>query len=140
MTLPRFIPVIKSRLARYLGRSAVLTNAFAGHNYDPIDITRRLFVLMSYQPSMMMRIWWQVFAAAIIFVATPSATETSYGVRRTIGWNIKQLGSFATGQLSSVSCTAIDTNGNRHEMYFSDGSPMTVRRLRRGPLTPEKRA
>jgi hypothetical protein len=51
-----------------------------------------------------------------------------------------QLGNFATGQLSSVSCSAIDANGKKYELQFeSDGSPMTVRRLRQYPLPTEAR-
>src|ERR1700680_4766988 len=48
--------------------------------YDPIDVTRR-FDLMSYQPSMTMRLCGQVFAVAIIFLATPSVAKPSYGSR-----------------------------------------------------------
>src|ERR1700687_1438375 len=48
--------------------------------YDPIDVTGR-FDLMSYQPSMTMRLCGQVFAVAIIFLATPSIAKPSYGSR-----------------------------------------------------------
>jgi hypothetical protein len=42
-----------------------------------------------------------------------------------------QLGNFAAGQISSIACTATDMNGNRYELQFeSDGSPITVRRVR----------
>jgi hypothetical protein len=52
----------------------------------------------------------------------------------------RQLGSFATGQLSSIACSAIDRNGRKYELSFeSDGSPMTVRRIRQMPLVAEKR-
>jgi len=52
----------------------------------------------------------------------------------------KQIGSFATGQISSISCTAMDNNGKKYELQFeSDGSPMTVRRLRQYSLSAEKR-
>ena len=51
-----------------------------------------------------------------------------------------QLGSFATGQVSSVSCSAVETNGKKYELQFeSDGSPMTVRRLRQYALPTEVR-
>jgi hypothetical protein len=52
----------------------------------------------------------------------------------------KQVGSFATGQLSSISCAAIDRNGRRYELQFeSDGSPMTVRKIRQTSLVPARR-
>jgi len=52
----------------------------------------------------------------------------------------KQLGIFATGQVSSISCTAIDKNGKKYELQFEpDGSPITVRRLVQSPLLSEKR-
>ena len=42
-----------------------------------------------------------------------------------------QLGNFAAGQVSSIACAATDKNGNRYELQFeSDGSPITVRRVR----------
>ena len=51
----------------------------------------------------------------------------------------RQLGSFATGQLSSIACSATDRNGRKYELSFeSDGSPMTVRRIRQMPLVSEK--
>jgi hypothetical protein len=47
-----------------------------------------------------------------------------------------QLGNFAAGQVSSIACTATDKNGRKYEMRFeSDGSPITVRRVRSGPPT-----
>ncbi|HLX16626.1 MAG TPA: hypothetical protein VKS24_15650 [Bradyrhizobium sp.] len=47
-----------------------------------------------------------------------------------------QLGNFAAGQVSSIACSATDNNGRRYEMHFeSDGSPITVRRVRPGPPT-----
>jgi hypothetical protein len=50
----------------------------------------------------------------------------------------KQLGSFATRQISSISCTATDANGKKYELQFeSDGSPMTLRKLRQAPLPTE---
>src|ERR1700737_3279985 len=52
----------------------------------------------------------------------------------------RQLGIFATGQVSSISCTAIDKNGKKYELQFEpDGSPITVRRLVQSPLLSEKR-
>ena len=50
----------------------------------------------------------------------------------------KQFGTFAT-RVSSISCTALDRNGKNYELQFeSDSSPMTVRRIRRSPLTLER--
>jgi hypothetical protein len=47
-----------------------------------------------------------------------------------------QLGNFAAGQVSSIACTATDKNGKKYEFQFvSDGSPITVRRVRPGPPT-----
>jgi hypothetical protein len=47
-----------------------------------------------------------------------------------------QFGNFATGYVSSIACTATDKNGRRYEMRFeSDGSPITLRRVRSGPPT-----
>jgi hypothetical protein len=52
----------------------------------------------------------------------------------------KQLGSFATRQISSIACTATDRNGKKYELQFeSDGSPMTLRKIRRSPLITERR-
>ena len=52
----------------------------------------------------------------------------------------RQVGSFVTGKISSISCNATDRNGKRYELQFeSDGSPMTVRRLRQYTLAAEKR-
>jgi hypothetical protein len=52
----------------------------------------------------------------------------------------KQVGNFGTRQVSSVTCSATDKSGNKYDLKFeSDGSPMTVRRLRQIPLTSEKR-
>jgi hypothetical protein len=52
----------------------------------------------------------------------------------------RQLGNFATRQLSSISCAAIDRNGKNYELLFeSDGSPMIVRRIREAPLLSERR-
>jgi hypothetical protein len=47
-----------------------------------------------------------------------------------------QFGNFAAGQVSSIACTATDKNGKIYEMRFeSDGSPITLRRVRAGPPT-----
>jgi hypothetical protein len=47
-----------------------------------------------------------------------------------------QLGNFAAGQVSSISCTATDKNGKRYELRFeSDGSPISVRRVKPSPPT-----
>ncbi|MGA2287390.1 hypothetical protein [Bradyrhizobium sp.] len=52
----------------------------------------------------------------------------------------RQLGNFATGQVSSISCSAIDRNGRTYELQFeSDGSPMIVRRITQSPLPAERR-
>jgi hypothetical protein len=43
----------------------------------------------------------------------------------------KQVGSFATRRISSISCSAVDWQGRRYELQFvSDGSPMQVTRIR----------
>jgi hypothetical protein len=43
----------------------------------------------------------------------------------------KQIGSFSTQQVSSISCSATDKDGNKYDLqYESDGSPITVRRVR----------
>lgn len=42
-----------------------------------------------------------------------------------------QIGNFATQQVSSVSCIAIDGNGKKYDFQFvSDGSPIKVRKIR----------
>ena len=46
---------------------------------SPFDVTWRIFDLMCYQPSITMRLCWQVFAIVIIFLATPSIAGPSYG-------------------------------------------------------------
>jgi hypothetical protein len=52
----------------------------------------------------------------------------------------KQLGNFATRQISGISCTAMDKNGKKYELQFeSDGSPMTVRRVRQYSLALARR-
>jgi hypothetical protein len=51
-----------------------------------------------------------------------------------------QLGNFAAGQVSSVSCTATDKNGKKYELQFeSDGSPITIRRVKPSPPTIRER-
>lgn len=48
----------------------------------------------------------------------------------------KQLGNFAARQISSISCSAMDKNGKKYELYFeSDGLPITVRRVRQSEPT-----
>jgi hypothetical protein len=50
--------------------------------------------------------------------------------------NCRLVGSLATQQVSSISCSATD-NGRKYQLQFdSDGSPMTLRRIRRtsGPV------
>ncbi len=43
----------------------------------------------------------------------------------------RQTGNFAKRQVSSISCSAVDNGGRRYELAFeSDGSPITVRRVR----------
>ena len=43
----------------------------------------------------------------------------------------RQIGNFATQQVSSVSCNAADGNGRKYEFQFeSDGSPIKVRMIR----------
>ena len=43
----------------------------------------------------------------------------------------KQVGNFATQQVSSVTCNAADSNGRKYEFQFeSDGSPIKVRMIR----------
>jgi len=52
----------------------------------------------------------------------------------------KQLGNFATGQVSSISCIATDANAKKYELQFeSDDSPIKVMRLRESPVPTEKR-
>lgn len=47
-----------------------------------------------------------------------------------------QLGNFAAGQVSSIACSATDKNGRKYELRFeSDGSPITLRRVKPGPPT-----
>ena len=50
----------------------------------------------------------------------------------------KQVGSFATRQISSITCTAGDRSGRRYELRFvSDGSPMNVTRIRQTTVSKD---
>ncbi len=52
------------------------------------------------------------------------AVQTSSGV-------CKQVGNFAAGKVSSISCSATDGAGKSYQLQFeSDGSPITIRRVR----------
>jgi hypothetical protein len=52
----------------------------------------------------------------------------------------KQVGSFSTRLVSSISCTAIDKSGKKYEMQFeSDGAPITVQKVRQSTLAEERR-
>jgi hypothetical protein len=52
----------------------------------------------------------------------------------------KQIGNFATRQVSSIACSATDKKGRKYELKFeSDGSPIKLTKLRQAPLTEEKR-
>jgi hypothetical protein len=52
-----------------------------------------------------------------------------------------QLGNFAAGQVSSIACTATDKNGRKYELHFeSDGSPITIRRVKPSPPTIRQRS
>jgi hypothetical protein len=52
----------------------------------------------------------------------------------------RQLGSFVSRQISSISCSAVDGNGKKYQLQFdSDGSPIMVRRIWRAPLPTERR-
>ncbi|MCA6122155.1 hypothetical protein J6500_09675 [Bradyrhizobium sp. WSM 1704] len=51
----------------------------------------------------------------------------------------RQVGSFVTRQVSSISCNATDQNGRKYELNFeSDGSPMTLRKLRQAALPTDR--
>src|ERR1700676_5529011 len=53
----------------------------------------------------------------------------------------KQVGSLATRLISSIACSATDKNGKNYELLFeSDGSPITLRRIRQLPVTSENRS
>jgi hypothetical protein len=61
------------------------------------------------------------------------AVEPSTGLCR-------QIGNFATQQVSSISCSAVDANGRKYEFKFeSDGSPIKVRRIRVVDTATEER-
>jgi len=52
-----------------------------------------------------------------------------------------QIGSFATGALASIACSATDQSGRKYELKFvSDGQPMQVRKIKQASLEEEKRA
>ncbi len=52
----------------------------------------------------------------------------------------KQFGDFATRQISSISCVAIDKNDRRYELRFeSDGSPIVVQKISTEPLVSARR-
>jgi hypothetical protein len=50
--------------------------------------------------------------------------------------NCKLIGSLATQQVSSISCTATNKNGKYDLQFVSDGSPMVLRRIRRTRAGP----
>lgn len=51
----------------------------------------------------------------------------------------RQVGSFITRQVSTITCAATDQGGKKYELSFeSDGSPMTLRRLRQSSLPSER--
>jgi hypothetical protein len=57
------------------------------------------------------------------------AVERSNGV-------CQQVGNFPARQVSSVTCTATDHSGQRYDLVFeSDGTPITLRRVRPSPPT-----
>jgi hypothetical protein len=57
------------------------------------------------------------------------AVQTSSGVCR-------QVGNFAAGKVSSISCSATDDAGKSYQLQFeSDGSPITIRRIRQSEPT-----
>ena len=71
------------------------------------------------------------------FVTCSKAAGATYG-RCDNGNKCSPAGAIC--RLSTVSCNATDRNGKRYELQFeSDGSPMTVRRLRQYTLAAEKR-
>jgi hypothetical protein len=52
----------------------------------------------------------------------------------------RQLGNFAKGQVSSISCNAAGTTGKKYELQFeTDGSPIRVMRVRESPVPTERR-
>ena len=61
------------------------------------------------------------------------AVEPSSGLCR-------QIGNFATQQVSSIACSAVSTNGRKYEFQFeSDGSPIKVRMIRVADTATEER-
>jgi hypothetical protein len=52
----------------------------------------------------------------------------------------RQIGIITRTQVSSISCAATAENGKKYELQFeSDGSPITLRKIRQSSLTEEKR-
>jgi len=52
----------------------------------------------------------------------------------------RQIGNFATREVSSIACVAVSTNGQKYELQFeSDGAPIRVLKLRQTPLPTEQR-
>jgi len=52
----------------------------------------------------------------------------------------KQIGIITKTPISSISCAATTSNGKKYELQFeSDGSPITLRKIRQSSLTEEKR-
>jgi hypothetical protein len=52
----------------------------------------------------------------------------------------RMIGNFATGQVSSIACTATDKDDKKYELRFdSDGSQMKLMKLRQGPPKPKPR-
>jgi hypothetical protein len=50
----------------------------------------------------------------------------------------KQVGSFATRQISSITCSAADKHGKTYDLKFvSDGSPMAVTRIRQTSVSQD---
>lgn len=48
----------------------------------------------------------------------------------------RQIGNFAAGKVSSISCTATDDSGQTYQLQFeSDGSPIIIRRVRQSEPT-----
>ena len=59
----------------------------------------------------------------------PAVVQTSSGICR-------QVGNFAAGKVSSISCSATDDAGKSYQLQFeSDGSPITIRRIRQSQPT-----
>jgi len=51
----------------------------------------------------------------------------------------RQIGIITRTQISSISCLATSDNGKKYELQFeSDGSPITLRKIRQSSLTAEK--